>query len=52
MEMVDNGAITALVDYAHTDDALRNVLETARPLTKGGYGQYLLRLLKEHTFGN
>ncbi|HNC21815.1 MAG: glucose-1-phosphate thymidylyltransferase RfbA [Candidatus Accumulibacter sp.] len=26
--------------------------ELARPLTKGGYGQYLLRLLKEHTFGN
>lgn len=24
--------ITVIVDYAHTDDALRNVLETARPL--------------------
>lgn len=27
--------VTVVVDYAHTDDALRNVLETARPLTKG-----------------
>lgn len=27
--------VTVLVDYAHTDDALRNLLETARPLTKG-----------------
>ncbi len=30
----DNG-YTVLVDYAHTDDALKNVLTTLRPLCKG-----------------
>jgi UDP-N-acetylmuramoyl-L-alanyl-D-glutamate--2,6-diaminopimelate ligase len=29
------GDVTVVVDYAHTDDALRNLLETARPLTQG-----------------
>jgi UDP-N-acetylmuramoyl-L-alanyl-D-glutamate--2,6-diaminopimelate ligase len=27
--------ITVIVDYAHTDDALKNLLETARPLSRG-----------------
>ena len=27
--------VTVIVDYAHTDDALRNLLETARSLTRG-----------------
>jgi len=28
----DSDDITVIVDYAHTDDALRNLLETARPM--------------------
>jgi UDP-N-acetylmuramoyl-L-alanyl-D-glutamate--2,6-diaminopimelate ligase len=36
-EVVSSSAdeVTALVDYAHTDDALRNLLDTARPLARG-----------------
>jgi len=30
-----NADFTVLVDYAHTDDALKNVLETLKPLCKG-----------------
>ena len=30
-----NGDFTVLVDYAHTDDALKNVLETLKPICRG-----------------
>ena len=30
-----NGSFSVLVDYAHTDDALQNVLETLKPLCAG-----------------
>jgi UDP-N-acetylmuramoyl-L-alanyl-D-glutamate--2,6-diaminopimelate ligase len=35
MERVEGKGITALVDFAHTDDALRRSIESARALTKG-----------------
>jgi UDP-N-acetylmuramoyl-L-alanyl-D-glutamate--2,6-diaminopimelate ligase len=35
MERVEGKGIVALVDYAHTDDALARALESARGITKG-----------------
>jgi UDP-N-acetylmuramoyl-L-alanyl-D-glutamate--2,6-diaminopimelate ligase len=35
LEKITANDITVLIDYAHTDDALRNVLATLKPLCKG-----------------
>jgi len=35
LEKVDGDGLAVLVDYAHTDDALQNVLTTLRPLCRG-----------------
>ena len=35
LERVPSDGFTVLVDYAHTDDALQNVLTTLRPLCRG-----------------
>ncbi len=35
MERVEAGGLVALVDYAHTDDALKRALESVRTLSKG-----------------
>jgi UDP-N-acetylmuramoyl-L-alanyl-D-glutamate--2,6-diaminopimelate ligase len=35
LEKVDADGFTVLVDYAHTDDALQNVLTTLKPLCRG-----------------
>lgn len=35
MERVEGKGVTALIDYAHTDDALAKAIESARGVTKG-----------------
>ena len=35
LEKVDGGEFPVIIDYAHTDDALKNVLATLKPLCKG-----------------
>lgn len=35
LERVDDGEFAVIVDYAHTDDALQNVLATLKPLCRG-----------------
>ncbi|HEC03846.1 MAG TPA: UDP-N-acetylmuramoyl-L-alanyl-D-glutamate--2,6-diaminopimelate ligase, partial [Phycisphaerales bacterium] len=35
LEKVEAGDLSVIIDYAHTDDALKNVLATLKPLCKG-----------------
>ncbi len=35
LERIDGGDFSVIIDYAHTDDALKNVLLTLKPLCKG-----------------
>jgi UDP-N-acetylmuramoyl-L-alanyl-D-glutamate--2,6-diaminopimelate ligase len=35
LEKIDAGDFSVIIDYAHTDDALKNVLTTLKPLCKG-----------------
>jgi UDP-N-acetylmuramoyl-L-alanyl-D-glutamate--2,6-diaminopimelate ligase len=35
LEKIDAGDFSVIIDYAHTDDALKNVLMTLKPLCKG-----------------
>jgi UDP-N-acetylmuramoyl-L-alanyl-D-glutamate--2,6-diaminopimelate ligase len=35
LERIDSGDLSVIIDYAHTDDALKNVLATLKPLCKG-----------------
>ena len=35
LEKIEGGDFSVIIDYAHTDDALKNVLSTLKPLCKG-----------------
>ena len=35
LEKIEGGDFSVIIDYAHTDDALKNVLTTLKPLCKG-----------------
>ena len=35
LEKIDGGDSSVIIDYAHTDDALKNVLSTLKPLCRG-----------------
>jgi UDP-N-acetylmuramoyl-L-alanyl-D-glutamate--2,6-diaminopimelate ligase len=35
LERIDAGDFSVIIDYAHTDDALKNVLSTLKPLCRG-----------------
>ncbi len=35
LEKIDGGDFSVIIDYAHTDDALKNVLVTLKPLCRG-----------------
>ena len=35
LEKVEGGDLSVIIDYAHTDDALKNVLATLKPLCRG-----------------
>jgi len=35
LERIESDGVSVIIDYAHTDDALKNVLSTLKPLCKG-----------------